>query len=301
MKIDESAWTFDGQPTLTDTQVLQFCRDGFLFFEGAVPKEINERTFDYLNRDIPVNPIHTPKGLTRKHLEETLNSNEPSAILLEEWFIEHVLLNPVAAGAVRSLLGKNTGLPALMSNHRVECPGLGDQGWHQDADSFFVPETNYLQVFYYPQHTPKEMGPTEVVPGTHIMRNRQDHHWNESISTASSAGSIFITSYPIVHRRSQSTATGIRNLLKYNYWRTVPPERDWIAEPDFDFHMADYGGHVRSKYYAHMFYWLCGKGDEFRTIGGQSWPYSRYQNAIRKSYGFEPENGYTPDWSDHRY
>ena len=31
---------------------------------------------------------------------------------------------------------------------------------------------------------------------------------------------------------------GVRNLLKYQYWRTVEPERDWIIEPDFDFHTS---------------------------------------------------------------
>ena len=61
-------------------------------------------------------------------------------------------------------------------------------------------------------------------------------------------------------------------MLKYNYWRTVPPQRDWITEPEFDFQRAYYGGHDQARYVAHMFYWLCGKGDEYRIIGGQAWP-----------------------------
>ena len=32
---------------------------------------------------------------------------------------------------------------------------------------------------------------------------------------------------------------GVRNLLKYQYWRTVEPERDWVIEPDFDFHTSE--------------------------------------------------------------
>ena len=59
-------------------------------------------------------------------------------------------------------------------------------------------------------------------------------------------------------------------MLKYNYWRTVPPERDWINEPDFNFEAADYGPNRFQS--AHMFYWLCGKNEEFRWIGGQGWP-----------------------------
>ncbi len=84
-------------------------------------------------------------------------------------------------------------------------------------------------------------------------------------------------------------------MLKYNYWRTVPPQRDWITEPDFDFQRAYYGGHNQARYVAHMFYWLCGKGDEYRIIGGQAWPAS-HPNQIGPSYGFASERGYQPDW-----
>jgi hypothetical protein len=44
---------------------------------------------------------------------------EPTGILKEDWFIENVILNPAAAGAVRCLLGRNFHLPILMSNHRT--------------------------------------------------------------------------------------------------------------------------------------------------------------------------------------
>ena len=33
-------------------------------------------------------------------------------------------------------------------------------GWHQDADCLFGPELNFLEVFYFPQDTPAEAGPT---------------------------------------------------------------------------------------------------------------------------------------------
>ena len=114
---DEENRTFDCEPTLTDTQVLKFCREGFLMLEGLVPDEINRRTFAYLDK-------HPSKG--------------PSTIILEDWFRDNVLLEPQVAGAVRSILGRDVGLPVLMSNHRVQCPApLGD--WHHDADSLFGP------------------------------------------------------------------------------------------------------------------------------------------------------------------
>ena len=49
MQYNKTERTFDCEPTLTDTQVLQFCRDGYLHLQGVVPDEINQRTYDYLN------------------------------------------------------------------------------------------------------------------------------------------------------------------------------------------------------------------------------------------------------------
>ena len=40
--------TADCEPSLTDTQVLEFCRKGFLFFEAVVPDGVNRRVFDFI-------------------------------------------------------------------------------------------------------------------------------------------------------------------------------------------------------------------------------------------------------------
>jgi hypothetical protein len=44
-----------------------------------------------------------------------------------------------------------------------------------------------------------------------------------------------------------------------------------------------------------MFYWLCGKGNEYRISGGQSWPW-RSANQIGPSYGYAATEGYLPNW-----
>ena len=246
------------EPTLTDTQVLEFCRDGFLMFKGVVPDEINQRVFDYCDK----HDGRVPAG--------------------EDWYIENVTLNPQAAGAIRSLLGKNFRWSGA-GNHRIRCPvqelHLQSNGlWHNDGGSVYTPEIDCLQVFYYPQDTPVELGPTEVVPSSHFLHSY--HFWmghygriRSAVSTAAPAGSIFITIYRIWHRRSPSTASGIRNLIKYSYIRTVPPERDWIIEPEFELahsYHAPPGPQFHREYHrtindaAEIYFWLCGKHDEYR-------------------------------------
>ena len=89
--------TYSCAPATTDDDLICYCRNGYWILEGVVPDEINRRAMDYLD----AHPI-----------------SEPSEILKEDWFIENVICNPEAAGAVRSLLGDNFAFPVLMSNHR---------------------------------------------------------------------------------------------------------------------------------------------------------------------------------------
>ena len=293
MDFDTLTRTFDCAPSLTDTEVLRFCRDGYLHFEGIIPDEINKYTCDYLNGKIPIKPTYLPDGMTIQDLERIRDSHEPSSILLEDWFIDNVLLNSVLVGAIRSLLGHKVALPVLASNHQVECP-QGPQTWHHDLDHIFGPEVNFVEVFYFPQDTPDAMGPTEVIPGSHFKTTHKKPE-ESGVLCSGPAGTIGLHHQSILHRRGMSTQTGLRHMLKYSYWRTEPPKRDWIMEQDFDFRDADYGGHRSARYAAHMFYWLCGKASDFRIIGGQAWPWKTV-NQIGPSYGFEPTEGYLPNW-----
>ena len=270
MEAVQASSTWDCAPTLTDTQVLEFCKNGYLMLEGVVPDEVNRRSIDYCGRD---------------------DFYEPTGILEEDWFHRGVTVNPAAAGAVRSLLGPHFHLPVLMSNHRVEAP-FSLAGWHVDGNYQYSCELNNLQVFYYPQDTPLEMGPTQVVPGSHLVHNKARFmgHLDAirgAVPTVAPAGSIFLTVYHIWHRRGEATGTGWRNLLKYFYWRTQPPRRDWAVEDDFDFATVQYSSPMAGKLeqfrddikVAEMFLWLCGQHDKFQNLGGQSWPLPAHRNG----------------------
>ena len=255
--------TANCEPTLNDTQMWEFCKKGFLVLQGVVPDEINKKVLEFLE-------AHDGLG---------------GDLINEDWFIENILLNPQAGGAVRSLLGDNFSLPIGMGNHRVVCPATS-QRWHHDGASLLGPELNHLQVFYYPQDCPEDMGPTGLVPGSHFLHTLQSwmSHYGgirSAVKTTAPAGSIFITVYSIWHRRSESTAEGVRNMLKYCYWRTTSPQHDWIVEPDFQ-PIRDNPDATTSprqqcqSWYeaAEMYYWLCGKLDKFYEImGGEGWPH----------------------------
>lgn len=271
--------TFDCEATLTDTQVIEFLRTGFMMLEGVVPDEVNRRTTEFLADNTAISPTE---------------------IIYEDWFLEQVICNPASSGAVRSLLGKDFHLPTLVSNHRRAWDDWHTdrkQEWHIDGNYKHTLSLEYLQVFYYPQDTPEEHGPTEVLPGSHFFhhQHRMMAHLDNlryAEKTSAPAGSIFITIYQIWHRGGRGVS-GLRNNLKYVYWRTTPPVRDWIKELEFDFMSADYdlqlppvGEDFRGGLHtAEMFYWLCGMHDRFENVGGQSWPLLA-TNRHGKPYGY---------------
>lgn len=278
--------TFDCDATMTDTQVLEFCRQGFTVLEAIVPPDTNQRTLEFLDAFYATQAPDLPER----------TATIPTDLYSEDWFWENVVIHPQVTGVVRSLLGRDFALPIFLSNHRVRCPmpavvpGRQD-GWHRDgAAGVGVPELervdfgsvdsrggaqNCLQVFYYPQDVPLELGPTELVPGSHLIQgegrfevdsflalldDRGDAR--DSYPQAAPAGSITITLYPIWHRRTAATGEGIRNNLKYRYSRIVPPQRDWIKEAGFKMPVpgpveaAHSAGEVVDA--AEMFAWLSG-------------------------------------------
>ena len=261
------------KPTLTDDEVLDFCKTGFLLLEGVIPDSTNRWVFEYLDQE----------------------GADPNQLVRDDRFIDEVLLHPAVAGAVRSLLGVHFQLPERMGNHRLVGP-VEARYWHIDGGSNFERACNLLQVFYIPQTNTPEMGPTLFLPGSHLVPiAREDLERFGNLAgqeaTAAQAGSVFVTAYSIWHRQPPKIDQSTRNLLKWAYWRTEQPERDWLADPNFDFAGADYT--FTSDYFcgaarkwqsaprvAEMFYWLCGKADEFHLAGGSGWPYSSSDPGI---------------------
>ena len=265
----------DVPPTLTDSQVLEFCKTGVLALTGVIPDSTNDWVFDYI--------------------EDNCRSRDPlvtdvNALLSEERFVEEVLLHPDVSGAVRSLLGRDYQLPDWLANHRLE-GAREPRPWHIDSGSFFERRLNLLQIFYYPQEATADLGPTLFLPGSHLVpvaREELEHFGNLAgqVMTSSPAGTVFLTAYSIWHRQPAKRSPRVRNLLKWEAWRTTPPRRDWIVEDDFDLANADYS--YTNDYLcesvqkwqsvlrnAELFMWLCGKSDHYHHAGGSSWPYSK--------------------------
>jgi len=146
-----------------------------------------------------------------------------------------------------------------------------------------------------------------VLPGSHFLFNLgplMGHYGTikGSVPTAAPAGTIFLTAYPIWHRRAASTTQGLRHMLKYLYWRREPPRRDWLIEPDFaladlnDLENSLYGrgatGQDQFQYWhdiARMFYWLAGMQENFAAfLGADGWPMGPPPRRKPEGFGAHP-------------
>ena len=112
MQYNRQDRTFDCDPVLADSQVLEFCRQGYLLLQGVVSDEINQRTCDYLDGKIEIDPFKIPDHMTLVKLERIRSTHEPSSILLEQWFLDQVILNPQAAGPFALYWGKMWDYPS---------------------------------------------------------------------------------------------------------------------------------------------------------------------------------------------
>ena len=133
----------------------------------------------------------------------------------------------------------------------------------------------------YRQAVTLEMGPTELLPGSHFLYSEGSllGHYDRikgTVKAIGPAGSIYMDVYNIWHRRMPSTYPGRRDMLKYTCWRTSAPERDWTIDPDFDIATADFRietlpvgtGTLDCRKSAEMFFWLLGRSEELHVMGG---------------------------------
>lgn len=132
---------------LTAKQMAQFVTDGYLHFENLVPDELN-KLVDEEQRSGKV----APRGYWE-------NSK----------YIKQVFDLPQVKGIIQSLVGQ---YPVYDHSalHIVPPRHLKAQEWHVDS---IINTRKYafdIQAFYFAHDAPDEMGPTLVLPGSHLRR-----------------------------------------------------------------------------------------------------------------------------------
>lgn len=133
----------DKQYLLTARQMAQFAVDGFLLFDGLIPKELNDRVY-----------ADQVAGIGYWDKSEA---------------IREVFEVPEVKGALTSLVGASP-VYDHSALHVVHPNKRDAQSWHQDSIIDARPFAFDIQAMYFSHDVPKETGPTLILPGSHLRR-----------------------------------------------------------------------------------------------------------------------------------
>jgi len=154
--------------------------------------------------------------------------------------LQQVLDHPELVSALTSVLGEGYVLHPHRFTHNNEPAqetetglkaGAGTHafiGWHQDSHSPLARPRHhacrYAMVLYYPQDTPPEHGPTQLIPGTHRHRTLTEADFARGFQAHGPAGTCVLVHFDIAHGGSLNLMDRTRYMVKFVFSRTQEPE-----------------------------------------------------------------------------
>jgi hypothetical protein len=175
-------------------QMVNFACDGFIRLDAVVPSDLNAKVLAELD-------AYDGDGFKYWNTSPT---------------IRDVFAVPRLAGAVRSLMGPlpiyNHSFVHIVPPHHEQA-----QTWHADAIIDTRQFVFDVLVMYFPEDTPEEMGPTLVLPGSHLRQVRFGSiaHYRNVVGQqrlACAAGTVVIAHADIWHC-AQPNATDRRRYM----------------------------------------------------------------------------------------
>jgi hypothetical protein len=175
------------QHLLTAGRMAQFVTDGFLILDAVVPPDANEA-------------VYADQRAWEGSGAEFWRHSEALRAVFEL---------PLVKGAVQSLVGVN---PVYDHSylHIVAPHHLAAQEWHADSIIDVRPFAFDVQAFYFAHDAPREMGPTLVLPGSHLRK----------------ANTASIARYKnIVGQRQLAAAAGTIVFMHHGIWHCAQPNK----------------------------------------------------------------------------
>ena len=228
---------------LNDAQMRYFIVNGFVTVTTELPAQFHDAVY-----------------------EKTVNvfdkeGNPGNNLLPRIPEIQNVFDDPNVSGALTSLLGPDY----YMQPHRhphYNPPGSKGQGLHQDGGKRWSHHTRRLLVFYYPQDTPVELGPTGVVPMSHYFSTREGSEVSPEQPITGEAGTVAFANYDLWHRAMPNSSEKRRYMMKFLYARMSEPEAPTWANKDMDWaNGTPVGPTEYQEMFRHLWHWH--RGEEF--------------------------------------
>lgn len=245
---------------LTSVQMANFVADGLLRFDTLVPDAINREVMHELDNRL-INFDYEPQGQPLENLWR------------ESRGIGAMLRLPEVQGIVQSLVGPNA-LYDHHAAHRVAPHHSEGQIWHADA----IIDTRLhfdIQLFYFPHDTPREMGGTMFLPGSHLRRIHETdigryQNFLGQLPIVCKAGTLVVGHHGIWHCAQPNVTDTLRYMFKLRINPTVRQMLLWntddLTDPAIDGVLFRnhgwYGNDDRLEYANRIKFWRFLTGNE---------------------------------------
>ena len=190
---------------LNDSQMRDFIVNGYLIVKTDLPRSYHDEIYE------TTNTVFEKEG------------NPGNNLLPRIPEIQEVFDDSTVRGALTSLLGADY----YMQPHRhphLNQPGSKGQNLHQDGGKRWTHRTRRLLVFYYPQDTPLELGPTGIVPGSHYFCTPEAAKSRDELPLSGDAGTVTVANYDLWHRAMPNRTDKPRYMMKFLSARMTEPD-----------------------------------------------------------------------------
>ena len=239
---------------LTDAQMRHFVVNGYVTVTTALPAQFHEAIYQ------ETMTVFDKEGNPGNNLVPRIPE------------IQKVLDDPNVKGALTSLLGTDY----YMQPHRhphYNPPGSQGQNMHQDGGKRWSHHTRRLLVFYYPQDTPLELGPTGVIPMSHYYSTREGSGVAPEQPIVGKAGTVAFANYDLWHRAMPNGSEKRRYMMKFLYTRMSEPQEPTWANKETDWANGTPAGPAEhQEMFRHLWNWHRGveNSEIGRTSNGES-------------------------------
>jgi hypothetical protein len=205
------------QHLLTSVQMANFVADGLLRFDDLVPDEINTEVMRELDEK-RIGPGYEAQGQPLQNLWRDSQG------------IGKMIRLPQVQGIVASLVGPDA-LYDHHAAHRVSPSHKEGQIWHADA----IIDTRLhfdIQLFYFPHDTPREMGGTMFLPGSHLRRIHETdigryQNFENQMPIVCKAGTLIAGHHGLWHCAQPNHTDTLRYMFKLRINPTVRQTLLW--------------------------------------------------------------------------
>lgn len=193
---------------LSDSQMKRFISQGFIVLQTDISPEFHQSL--------------------QSNFEEIveLEGNPGNNALPRMPEMQEIFRHPVITGALSSVLGSNY----IMHPHRhchFSRPGRVDQNWHKDSYWGYQKIRNHhnwwAMIFYYPQETTDQMGPSGLIPGSQYYAKRAPAEFEEETHLLGQPGTFALIHYDLWHRGTSNVSNRNRTMMKFQFVRMDEP------------------------------------------------------------------------------